>query len=708
MAVEPGRTQYQTDKSFIADNSQKPTHAVAPGAKKITSILGAIFLLIVLLIGLVILFTEPIVKYLVEGRGSAALGRELRIEGDLDIRWHTRHTQVNAKKIRLANAKDYEEPHMVAIEELEFSINPLQMLRGKLELGVITINQPIIILEQKTPEENNWTFSSSTDDETVDNNDRRAFPVIERLQITDGKIIYRDAVRALNLELTLDSVSGTDDVNSSEAIQHEFTLTGKGDLQNRPFSLEASAGSLEILRDPAADFPLHIKLAMDKTRVEIKGVFNDPVKLSGMDASLIIVGDNLADLFYLTAIPLPPTPSYRLEGQLTKNDAVWAYNNFKGEVGGSDLSGSLSYDVSGERGFLKANLLSNVLDAADLGGFIGLPIDENSKADTDDAQNKSPEQNDKNDQDKKNAEQKTKSNAEDAPADPDARLIPDVPLNVERLRATDLDVTLNAKDIKAPNLPFNGLEVRFDLRDGQLKLDPLKIVLADGTLDGAIAIDARPDVPPMNIRLNVHRLSLGRFFDNTRFADTTSGFFGGKIELAGTGASLADVLSTSNGDMVLIMSGGKISRLLIEAADIDIGEAIPLFFGKDKATKIRCAVADFDVRDGVLNSQTVVLDTNDSVIVGDANINLKEERLNARLDAKPKDNSLLAARIPITLSGKLSSPSIGLDAERAGARGVAAVALGTLLSPFAALLAFVDAGDAKDVDCRSLINNAQQ
>ncbi len=188
MAVEPGRTQYQTDKSFIADNSQKPTYAVAPGAKKITSILGAIFLLIVLLIGLVILFTEPIVKYLVEGRGSAALGRELRIEGDLDIRWHTRHTRVNAKKIRLANAKDYEEPHMVAIEELEFSINPLQMLRGKLELGVITINQPIIILEQKTPEENNWTFSSSTDDETVDNNDRRAFPVIERLQITDGKL----------------------------------------------------------------------------------------------------------------------------------------------------------------------------------------------------------------------------------------------------------------------------------------------------------------------------------------------------------------------------------------------------------------------------------------------------------------------------------------------------------------------------------------
>lgn len=664
-------------------------------ARKIIVVLGGILLFVFILVCLIILFAEPIARHLVEVKGSKALGRELRIEGDLNLDWHFRHTQINAKKIHLANAEGYNEPHMLAIEELDFSLRPLELLRGRLDLGLVTIKQPVIILEQKSAEDNNWTFSSAADKETVDNKDRRKFPIIERIEITDGRIVYRDAVRKLNLELTLDSVSGTDDVDSSQTIQHEFTLTGKGELQNRPFNLEASAGSLEILRDPAADFPLHIKLNMGKTRVEINGVFNDPVKLSGMDASLIIQGDNLADLFYLTAIPLPPTPAYRLEGQLTKEGAIWGYHNFKGEVGGSDLSGNLSYDVSGERGFLKADLLSNVLDSADLGGFIGLPISEDKNGENTDAAG-----------DKK--ENKDSEKSADAAANPDERIIPDVPLNVERLRATDLDVTLNAKEITAPNLPFNGMQVRFDLRDGQLKLDPLKVVLADGTLDGAIAIDARPDIPPMKINLNVHKLSLGRFFDNTRFAETTSGFFGGKIELAGTGASLADVLSTSNGDITLLMSGGKISRLLIEAADIDIGEALPLFLGKDQATRIRCGVMDFDVRDGVLKSETFVLDTNDSVLVGNANIDLKQETLNARLDAKPKDNSLLSARIPITLSGKLNSPSIGLDPERTGSRGAAAVALGALLSPFAALLAFVDVGDAEDVDCRALISAAEK
>lgn len=652
-------------------------------AHKIASFFIGLFLLILIALACVVIFSETIVRWLVEEKGGNALGRELRIEGDLDINWRWGYTRVRATDIRLSNAEGYKEREMGTIDEIDLTIKPQQLLRGKLEFGVITITKPIVILERRAAEDNNWTFTSGAAEEhpdnQVDNDDRREFPLIERLQITGGKIVYRDAVRKLNVELDLDSVQGSDDVESSEAIRHEFTLTGKGELQDRPFTLEAATGSLEQLRDPNSDFPLHFKLTMDETQVEMKGVFNDPIRLSGMNSSLNISGDNLADLFYLTAIPLPPTPRYRLEGQLTKEGGVWSYKNFSGVVGGSDLSGNLSYDVSGPRGFLKADLQSNVLDSVDLGGFIGLPppVDD------------------------ENATQEQKQAAAEKEASP--RLIPDVPLNVERLRATDLDVTLNAKEINAPNLPFKGMEVRFNLRDGQLALDPLKVVLADGNLDGVIKIDARPDVPPMVAELNVRKLSLGRFFENTRFADTTHGYFGGRIELAGTGASLADVLATSNGKLTLLMAGGQISQLLVEAADIDIGEALPLFLGKDKSTRIRCGVIDFTATEGMLKSDTFILDTEDSQIVGSAGINLKEEKIDARLDAKPKDNSLLAARIPITLSGDLKSPSIGLDARRTSARGAAAVALGSLLTPFAALLAFVDTGNAEDVNCRSLL-----
>jgi uncharacterized protein involved in outer membrane biogenesis len=166
------------------------------------------------------------------------------------------------------------------------------------------------------------------------------------------------------------------------------------------------------------------------------------------------------------------------------------------------------------------------------------------------------------------------------------------------------------------------------------------------------------------------------------------------------------VLATSNGEFTVIMSGGKISLLLIEASDLDIAQALPLFLGKDKSTKIRCGVTDFDVKDGILTSKVVILDTNDSLLVGNVTINMKHELISAKLDAKPKDSSIFSAQIPVVLSGHLKSPSVGLDTKKAGSKGTAAAVLGSLLTPFAAIIPFIEVGDAKNADCRALIDKA--
>lgn len=658
---------------------------------KILTAVAAVISVLILLVVLIVLFSESLIKSFTEKKGGETLDRELIIEGDFNIHWHWTYTEVHAAKICLSNAAGYPEPNMVTIETLDFTFKPLKLLIGRLEFGDIIINKPNIILDRKSATDANWNFpvfsQANTATEVALADDRHDFPIIQKLQLKDGHLIYRDAVKGMNLDVKLDSVSGQGgkDANSSnkeKASEKEFRMSGTGTMQNQKFTLIAEGGSLDSLRDSSKEYPLSVKIEMGKTNIAVDGTFKDPVKLTGVNASLNITGNNMADLFYLTAIPLPPTPPYTLHGQLTKNGSIWGYNNFKGKVGGSDLAGNLSYDTSKERGFLKANLVSNLLDSNDLGGFIGLPPT---------AENAAPEQ-------KKAAAEKKAS----------PKLIPDVPLKLERLRATDLDVTLKAIKIVAPSLPFKGMEVRFDLKDGLLKLDPLNVVLADGTIDGRIEIDANKDVPPMSMNLNLRKLSLGQFFENTRFAKTTQGFFGGKVNLAGVGSSLADVLATSNGELTIIMSGGKISQLLIEASDLDIAQAVPLFLGKDKSTTIRCGVADFAVEDGILASKVVVLDTNDSLLVGNVGVNMKRETINAKLDAKPKDSSIFSVHVPIVLSGQLKSPSIGLDGKKTGNRGVAAVVLGSLLTPFAAILPFIEKGDAENADCRALISNAQK
>lgn len=649
---------------------------------KLLAALGIFIGVLLLALILIIIFSEPLVRSLTESQGSKRLGRELVIAGDLDIDWHFTHTDVHVEKLRLANAPGYPDENMASIETLDFSFKPLKLLIGKLEFGDILLVKPRLILEKKSLDDNNWQFpalsTANATQEAVEPDSRHDFPLIGMLELREGQVIYRDHTKGLSLDLALETVVGEGGESDNGKTERNFTITGTGSIQDEAFELEASGESLETLRDSTRDYPLTLRITMGDTEVSVDGKFRDPIKLTGVDASLNISGNNMANLFYLTAIPLPPTPPYSLAGQLTKKDGIWGYEKFNGKVGGSDLSGDLTYDTRGERGFLKASLTSSLLDSQDLGGFIGLPPS---------GEEASPEQ------------QQAAAEKEASP-----NLIPDVPLSVERLRGTDLDVTLHAARIEAPNLPFKGMDVRFDLQDGLLKLDPLEVVLADGTIDGVIEVDAQQDVPPMKLDLNLRNLSLTQFFAGTRFANTTEGVFGGQITLAGQGASLADVLADSNGELAIVMADGKISLLLMEASDLDIGQALPLFLGEDKSTRIRCGLADFTMEEGLLTSEVVVLDTEDSLLVGNMTIDMEDEVINAKLDAKPKDNSLLALRVPVVVSGRLKEPEVGLDAERTLSRGAAAVALGTLLSPFAAILPFIESGDAENTNCRDLLN----
>ena len=402
----------------------------------------------------------------------------------------------------------------------------------------------------------------------------------------------------------------------------------------------------------------------------------------GVNAQLDLRGDNLADLFYLTGIPLPPTPPYQLIGHLQKQNGIWGFHNFKGRVGDSDLSGELTYDISKQQGFVKADLVSQLLDMKDLAGFIGATPTEGTL---------SPAQ---------------KTQAEHIKTSP--RLLPDVPINLTRLRAADMNVRLKANQIKATDLPINDLDIGFNLVNGVLKMNPFNFGIAYGTISGSLILDGHKDIPIIESDLQIKRLSFQQFFTKTQFESLSSGYFGGRLQLKGEGSSLADVLATSNGRIILMMSGGTISLLMIDAAGLNIGQAIPLLLGKDKTTDIRCAIGDFKVENGLLNSDVFVLDTTDSNIAGKMQINLNNEAMDATLEAHPKDFGFLSAHTPITVGGTLKKPSIGLDINQLALRSASAVALGVFLSPVAAIIPFIELGLGKDSDCDELIQHARR
>lgn len=134
---------------------------------------------------------------------------------------------------------------------------------------------------------------------------------------------------------------------------------------------------------------------------------------------------------------------------------------------------------------------------------------------------------------------------------------------------------------------------------------------------------------------------------------------------------------------------------------------LKLLSGDQSVSTIRCAVADFDVRGGKAQARTFVIDTDVVLAQGKGSIDLGAETLNLRIEGESKKPRLLRLWAPITVSGPLTAPRIGVDAGDVVSQGGLAGLLGTLVAPVTALFAFVDPGLAKDADCGRLMAGAR-
>jgi hypothetical protein len=95
--------------------------------------------------------------------------------------------------------------------------------------------------------------------------------------------------------------------------------------------------------------------------------------------------------------------------------------------------------------------------------------------------------------------------------------------------------------------------------------------------------------------------------------------------------------------------------------------------------------------------QRGVLDNEDSTIRVGGAVDLRNEALGLVARVRPKDISPVSLRSPVTVTGTLDAPVIGIQGRQLTGRVLGAVALGSVFPPLA-LIPLFDAGDRNQPD----------
>lgn len=597
----------------------------------------------------------------IEDQVQARTGREFHIDGDLHVDIG-RIVTISADRLRFANATWSKQPQMASADrvEIELALWPL-LWKRELRIPAIRLQRPQLLLET-WEKSGNWNFGDGGGG---------TLPHFGQLWVKDGHVQFVDAPGRTDIGISVNSVA----LQHGDA-QPPIEVTGKGRWEGNLFTLKGRTESPLDLLENEQPYRINLHASAGPTHAHASGNLISPLQLRDFDLQFALSGRDMEDLYPLIGIAIPPTPPYRLDGRLRRQDSQWTYQDFKGRVGDSDLAGTARINVGGERPFLRAELVSKRLDLDDLAGFIGAPP-KSGKGET----------------------SNTGQKAQSAKLAASSKILPDTPYNLEKLHAMDADVRLKAHRINAPGLPIDDMDAHLQLQAGLLRLDPLNFGVANGDIRSIIRMDARSN---SNIRtqaqIAVRGLDLGRLLPDVKLTQDAIGKIGGQVALDGRGNSIAQMLGSANGSVALGMGRGQISNLIMEMAGLDIAESLKFLLTKDHKVPIRCAFGDFTVRDGVMDSRALAFDTTDTIIIGNGKINLRDETLDLLLRPRPKDRSILALRSPLHVGGSFKDPSFRPDFKALGVRGAIALALGSIAPP-AALLATIETGPGKDSDC---------
>lgn len=669
---------------------QTQTHKKAKWAAILVG--GVLALLLICLA----LFDWNSLRPFVARRITAATGRPASIDGDLKVHLWSWNPSAEVNGLTLENPKWADRKLMFGAKRITVSVSLGRLFLGQVVVPEITLLEPSINLERDSKGRASWELGES--EGTPNHNTKPAkVPAIRRLIIEDGKLHVVDQIRKLTFSGSLIAAE-----QSGKQDPAALKIRCSGSLNSKPFRLEADGGPLLDLT-PQKPYSFDARIAASDINLETHVTVLKPFNLGNLDVKFVVSGNDLADLFYLTGLALPNTPKYRLAATVKVSGTKFTVDNLKGSLGTSDLSGSGEVETASGKPKLTAKLSSSTLNMADLEPTLGKPAPKASSI----SANQPPVAKSR----RGNAPKPQELSASDPSASPadssDGRLFSDAELQVNRVRGMDADVTYKAGAVIAPKVPMKEVSFHLVLDGGVLTLNPLAFTLDQGKFSGKAQIDARHDTPVSDIDIRIDGIDLGEFKSATMKQAPLQGTMLGRFAFHGPGASFHEFASNSDGALSVVIPHGEINNVLAELTGINVLKGLGLLIStKSTQTELRCGIVDFKDQHGSLNTTTVFVDTAEVIITGRGKIDLSKETLDLAIQGDPKKLRLLRVRSPITLHGTLEHPAIGVNVGKLAEQGGVAAALGTLLTPVGAALAFIDPGLAKNKDCTTVMAQA--
>jgi len=607
-------------------------------------IFGIVAIFVVAAVSFYLLFDPNDFRDRISATVEAATGRELVIEGDLELNlfpW----LAIEIGQTRLGNAPGFGEQPFASFETARLSVRLLPLLlRREISVGVAELDGMQLNLAVNQDGRGNWEDLLQAS-EAAPAAEQEGQPAAGKLEVNgvgirNATLTYADAqlgaTYTLNdLEFSTGSISAGKPVGI--AVSFDFEL--------QPADLR---GSFELTTDLVLDTAART-VGFSAAKIAVAGIDIsaevEPFSFEGDLAPVAVFETSAFSLKSLMqALGIEPLETadpdalgkVRLMGAARVTEQAIGVDGLELEVDDTTFTGQVSM-ARDAAGTISVDLVG---DSIDLTRYMAPAADA------------------------------TGGDSEAVPVEIPADLI----------KALNVRGSLRLDRALLSGLEFTGIELGITARDGNLRMYPIKAQLYGGGYNGDVRIDASGNMPVLSVNEQVQGVDIGDLAMAMFEQENISGSINGTFTLSGRGAELGAVQKTLRGNMSFELADGA-----WEGTDVwyELRRARALFRQEPPPERPSPARTQFTavrlsgpVVDGVFTSDDLVAQLPFMQLTGKGSVNLVAAEIDYRLSARILENPEFAdqvtpeelddftrAVIPLRIDGPLAGPSIKPDIE---------------------------------------------
>jgi len=677
--------------------------AARPGRwRRSVWVAGGLVGLLVLIVVVGELSGWPVLRQPMERAMTRSAGVPVVLQGDvkLHLLWRPR---LAVDRLQIASDERFKVPHLLDAQGVTLAWTWGDVWRWRqgerLRVHSLQADELDAQLVRLKDGSANWQLGAPKT-EGAEPDALASLPRFGTLLMNKGRVDWNDAVQDVDLKVAVQGSEG-EAVRGADA---GYVATFSGRYQALPLKLDVRAGStLPLLQDAhsaaaAPWVPLRVQGSVGSSRLLFDGQAAALLGSPRLQGEVQFKGRSLAAVGEPLGITLPQTPPFDLRGTLDHEAGAWRLKARSAVIGSSRLAGDLLFDQREKPSMLSGQLTGSRLALADLGPAIG-----GKGGDT---------------------------TQDDATAP--GRVLPQRRFDLPSLKAMDADVRVDIDQLDfgtTAMAPLQSLKTRVRLAGGVLKLEDLKATVSGGSIAGSTQLDANASPAAWAAKLDFKAIDMAGWLrglstdgkpasaapakgaatlkkernqarqggDQSVQSYLTGQLFG-SVNVRGAGRSTGEILGSLDGPVQLTLRDGTLSHLATEAMGLDVAESLGVLIRGDQPLPLRCARFDLVARNGVVAPTLAVIDSADSTIRIAGQVSLRDESLALRVVTRSHDWSPLSLRTPVTVSGTLGDPQVGIEAQGLIGRVLGAVALGALVGPAAAVLPLIEQGSTSEVD----------